>query len=59
MDQESQRQASLKSVTNTEKTKRVASCYIREMSEANLLIPQGQLKLLDSIGQGVSDKSDI
>ena len=36
------------SVTRT----RVASCYIRQMAEANLLIPAEQIKLLDRVGQG-------
>ena len=31
---------------------RVTSCYIRQMSEADLLIPAEQVKLLDRVGQG-------
>ena len=31
---------------------RVASCYIRQMSEANLLISAEQIQLMDSVGQG-------
>ena len=31
---------------------RVASFYIRQMSEANLLIKSEEIKLLDSVGQG-------
>ena len=31
---------------------RVASCYIRQMAEANLLIPAEQIQLLDRVGQG-------
>ena len=31
---------------------RVPSCYIRQMSEANLLISAEQIQLMDSVGQG-------
>ena len=31
---------------------KVASCYIRQMSEANLLISAEQIQLMDSVGQG-------
>ena len=31
---------------------KVASCYIRQMSEANLLIQSEQIQLLDRVGQG-------
>ena len=31
---------------------KVASCYIRQMSEANLLVSAEQIQLLDSVGQG-------
>ena len=40
------------SVDGTGMRTRVSSCYIRQMSEAKLLIPSEHIKLLDSVGQG-------
>ena len=37
---------------STGRKTKVASCYIRQISEANLLIPAEQIQLLDSVGQG-------
>ena len=38
-----------------ERRNRLPSMYIRQMAEAQILIPSEQVKLLDSVGQGTVD----
>ena len=47
------------SVINGERENRIALCYIKEMSEANLLIPPAQLKLFNRIGQGSYNEQNL